>query len=343
MGVKLKDFIKSKTITLDELNGKILAIDAHNMLYQFITTIRQRDGSLLVNSRGMVTSHLNGLFYRCTSFIERGMKLAFVFDGKAPALKSKEIERRKGLKIDAQLKFEAAQKKGDIDAMRMYGSRTAVLTKEMIEESKELLLLLGIPVVQAPSEGEAQAAYMTSRGDAFAAVSQDYDSLLSGSERVVRNLSIEGKRKRNGKFAYDIVKPELILLSDVLNSLGVDREQLIVMAILIGTDYNPKGVPGIGPQKALKLVKSEKDFDRIFEKIEWKKHFDVDWKEIFYTIKDMPVLKDYKLQWSNPDIEGIRALLVEKHDFSAERVEQKLKKFVEEKDARKQMGLGRWV
>src|SRR3989344_553864 len=182
MGVKLKDFIKSKTITLDELNGKILAIDAHNMLYQFITTIRQRDGSLLVNSRGMVTSHLNGLFYRCTSFIERGMKLAFVFDGKAPALKSKEIERRKGLKIDAQLKFEAAQKKGDIDAMRMYGSRTAVLTKEMIEESKELLLLLGIPVVQAPSEGEAQAAYMTSRGDAFAAVSQDYDSLLSGSE-----------------------------------------------------------------------------------------------------------------------------------------------------------------
>ena len=343
MGVKLKDFVLARAIKLEELNGRILAVDAHNMLYQFLTTIRQRDGSLLVNSRGMVTSHLNGLFYRCTSFIEKGMKLVFVFDGKAPALKAREIERRRGLKKEAQLKFEEAEKERDIDAMRKYGSRTSVLTKEMIEESKELLRLLGIPIIQAPSEGEAQAAFMTSQGDAFAVVSQDYDSLLAGSERLVRNLSIEGKRKKNGKFAYDIVKPELILLSDMLNSLGIDREQLIVMGILIGTDYNPKGIPKIGPKSALKLVKGRHDFDKIFEKVEWKKHFDVDWKEIFYTIRDMPVVADYKLKWSQPDIEGIRELLVEKHNFSAERVEQKLKKFTEEREVRKQTGLDKWV
>ena len=340
MGVELKDFVHAKTITFEELNGKVIAVDAHNMLYQFLTTIRQRDGSLLVNSKGEVTSHLNGLFYRCTSFMEKGMKLVFVFDGKPPVLKRKEIERRRGIKEEARIRFEKAEKEGDVEAMRKYSSRTTVLTKEMIEESKKLLRLLGIPIVQAPSEGEAQAAYMTQK-DVFAAVSQDYDSLLSGSERLVRNLSVEGKRKKAGKLAYEIVKPELILLSEMLNTLGIDREQLIVIAMLIGTDYNPKGIPGIGPQKALKLVKGQKDFDKIFEKAEWKKHTDVDWKEIFYTIKDMPVVKDYVLQWSMPDIEGIKEMLVD-NNFSAERVEQKLEKFVQEKEVREQTGLGRW-
>lgn len=341
MGVKLKEFVQPRTITLEELNGKVLAVDAHNMLYQFLTTIRQRDGSLLLDSKGEVTSHLNGLFYRCTKFMEKGMKLAFVFDGKPPALKSRENERRRELKKEAQLKFEEAEKEGDVEAMRKYGARTTALTAGMIEESKKLLGLLGIPVIQAPSEGEAQAAYMTQKGEVFAVVSQDYDSLLSGSERLVRNLSIEGKRKKTGKFAYDIVKPELILLSEMLNSLGIDREQLIVMGMLIGTDYNPKGIHGIGPKNALKLVKGQEDFEKIFEKCEWKKHFDVDWKEIFHTIKDMPVV-ECKLKWNNPDIEGIREFLVEIHDFSAERIEQKLKTFVEEREARKQVGLEKW-
>jgi flap endonuclease-1 len=127
--------------------------------------------------------------------MEHGLKLVFVFDGKPPALKSREIARRVELKMDAAQKHKEAEEKGDIEEMKKYAVRTARLTTEMIEESKQLLTLLGIPIIQAPSEGEAQAAYMTKQGDAYAVVSQDFDSLLFGCTRVVRNLSIEGKRK----------------------------------------------------------------------------------------------------------------------------------------------------
>ena len=206
-----------------------------------------------------------------------------------------------------------------------------------------MLTALGIPFVQAPSEGEAQASFLTQKNDAFAVVSQDFDSLLFGSTRLVRNLSIEGRRKRAGKLKFDIVRPEMIMLSDVLNNLGVDREELIVMAILIGTDYNPGGVRGIGPKNALKLVKGEKDFDKIFEKVEWGKHFDISWKEIFYTIKDIPVTEEYDLKQLSPDIERIHEILVEERNFSGERIDQRLQKFVKEREARKQTGLGQWV
>jgi flap endonuclease-1 len=342
MGVKLKDFIEAQTIKIENLRGKVCAVDAHNTLYQFLTTIRQRDGMPLVNKEGKVTSHLNGLFYRCTKFMEKGLKLVFVFDGKPPALKITEIQRRAEIKKEAQRQYEEAEKKGDIESMRKFASRTTRLTKDMIEESKELLGLLGIPVVQAPSEGEAQAAYMTKKGDAFAVVSQDYDSLLGGSERLVRNLSIEGRRKRSKKLQYDIVRPELIMLSNVLNTLGIDQDQLIVMGMLIGTDYNPKGVPGIGPKNALKLVKKEDDFDKLFEGVKWGEHHDVAWEDIFYTIKNMPIEKKYSLKWKPPQIDKLRDRLIGKYSFSVGRIDNKLQKFVEEREKNKQTGLGQW-
>jgi flap endonuclease-1 len=342
MGIKLKDIAGAKTITLDGLDGKILAIDGFNMLYQFLTTIRQRDGSLLLNSKGNVTSHLNGLFYRCTKFMEKGLKLVFIFDGTPPKLKATESARRAEIKRGAQEKFDEAEKAGDIDSMRKFASRTAKLTSEMVDESKELLTALGIPFIQAPSEGEAQAAHLVKKGDAYAAVSQDFDSLLFGAPKVIRNLSIEGKRKRASKLQFDIVRPEMIELSDVLNNVGIDQEQLIIVAILMGTDYNPKGIPGIGPKNAIKLVKEYDNFDDLFEKVEWKKHWDLDWKEILYTIKDMPVTDDYTLEWNSPNLDVLRTLLIDKHDFSADRVEQKLKKFVKEKEAKKQKGLDTW-
>lgn len=343
MGVKLKDLVAPQTIGLDDLRDKILAVDTMNMLYQFLTTIRQRDGSLLLDSKGRVTSHLNGLFHRCTAFIEKGMRLVFVFDGKPPEIKLQETARRAELKREAGVKHAEAAERGDVDAMRKYAARTAVLSREMVEQSKELLGALGVPVIQAPSEGEAQAAYLTKKGDAFAVVSQDFDSLLFGSERLVRNLSIEGRRKKAGKLQYDIVRPEMIVLSDVLNTLGIDQKQLIVLGMLVGTDYNPGGIYGIGPKNALKLVKQEKDFEKLFEKVEWTKRFDADWRFIFDLFKDMPVTGNYELRWRAPNIERLRELLVEEYDFSAERVEQRLKKFVKEREEKKQIGLGEWM
>jgi flap endonuclease-1 len=343
MGIKLKDLASIKEISIDDLHGKILAVDAHNILYQFLTTIRQRDGSLLMNSKGGVTSHLNGLFYRTTKLMQKGLKLIFVFDGKPPELKSKELEKRKARKIDAKAKFEAARERGEEAEMRKYASRTTRLTPEMIEESKKLLGILGLPVIQAPSEGEAQAAQLVKDKKAWAVVSQDFDNLLFGCPRVVRNLSIGGRQKKIGSLGWQVVKPELISLSETLNGLGIDQEQLIVLGILVGTDYNNGGVPGIGPKKALKMVKEVKDFDEIFEKVEWSKYFDIDWKEIFYTIKKMPVSKDYSLKWGEVDIPKLREMLVDDYEFSGERVDNQIKKWLKEKEGKKQKGLGEWV
>ncbi|MBS3138553.1 flap endonuclease-1 [Candidatus Woesearchaeota archaeon] len=337
MGVKLKNLVQPKQVLFDDLKGKVLAVDTFNMLYQFLTTILQRDGRPLMNHEGRVTSHLNGLFYRSTKFMEHGLKLVFVFDGKPPALKFKESERRTALKTEAAVKMKEAEERGDIGEVRKYASRTARLTSEMITESKELLTLLGLPFIQAPSEGEAQAAFMTRQGDAYAVVSQDFDSLLFGCTRVVRNLSIEGKRKKASKMQYTRVEPEIISLADVLNTHGIDHDKLIVLGMLVGTDYNFGGIPGIGPAKALKLVQGTNNIAEIFQKVEWNKHCSVDWKEILTLFKEMPVEKNYKLEWKKPDVKKLRTMLIEKHDFSEERVDIKLKKFMVS-----QTGLERW-
>ncbi|MBW2963666.1 flap endonuclease-1 [Candidatus Woesearchaeota archaeon] len=343
MGTKLKDLVDFKEIKIEDLKGKVLAVDAHNILYQFLTTIRQRDGSLLTDSKGRVTSHLNGLFYRTTRLMHQGLKLVFIYDGKPPEIKGKELEKRKKKKIEAKAQFEAAKEKGEEAEMKKYAARTTRLTPEMIDESKKLLKLLGIPVVQAPSEGEAQAGQMVKDGKAWAVVSQDFDNLLFGCPRMIRNLSVESRRKKIGSLGWQVVKPELILLSETLNKLGIDQEQLIVLGILVGTDFNIGGIPGIGPKKALKLVKEVKDFDDIFEQVKWKDYFEVEWKEIFYVIKKMPVQKDYELKWKEVDVAKLRKFLVEDYEFSAERVDNQIKRWLKEEDKKKQKGLGEWV
>jgi len=196
MGVAFKDLIISKEIELDFLKNKIIIIDAYNNLYQFLTTIRGVDGTPLMDSKGNITSCLVGLFSRTTNLMQRGIKTVFVFDGIPPELKQKENERRKALKLDAERKYIEAKKREDKEEMKKYASRTSRLTKEIVDESKELISLLGLPIVQAPSEGEAQASYMVKNNKGFAVSSQDFDSLLNGSTRLVRNLSISGRRKK---------------------------------------------------------------------------------------------------------------------------------------------------
>ncbi|MEK6845285.1 MAG: flap structure-specific endonuclease, partial [Nanoarchaeota archaeon] len=179
-------------------------------------------------------------------------------------------------------------------------------------------------------------------GKAYASVSQDYDNLIFGCPCLVRNLSLEGKRKKAGKFAYEKIAPELILLEEVLANLTLELEQLIVLAILVGTDYNPGGVKGIGPKNGLKLLKEHgKDFQAIFEKVEWDKHYpELSWKEIFDTIKNIPVTDEYKLEWKPLNEKEILELLVREHDFSEERVKARLEKLKELSKGAAQKGLG---
>jgi flap endonuclease-1 len=341
MGIAFKDLIISKEIRIDDLQGKILAVDAHNMIYQFLTTIRGRDGSPLMDSKGQVTSHLVGLLSRTSKMLQKNLKLVFVFDGKAPDMKKKTVEKRKEIKLEAEKRYKEAVEKEDAEEMRKYGARTSRLTEDIILESKKLLEGLGIPVVQAPSEGEAQASNMVNKGNAYAVVSQDYDSLVHGATKLLRNFSIAGKRKKTGTLGYDIVKPEMIDLAENLNNLGIDRDQLIVLAMLVGTDYNPGGVKGIGPKNALKLVKQHKtEFNALFNEVKWNDYFDFDWEKVFKLIKEIPVTDDYNLEWNEVDEQEIKKLLVERHDFSQKRIENTLEKLNKQSDLKKQKGLG---
>jgi len=339
MGTNLKDLLVMKEIAISDLKNKKLVVDSFNILYQFLSTIRQRDGTLLKDSQGRVTSHLTGLFNRTTRLMKEGLQLAFVFDGEPPKLKQRERQRRREVKKQAMKLYETAKKKKDIESMKKYASRTSRLTGDMIDESKELLRALGLPVIQAPSEGEAQVAYIVNKGKAFAGISEDYDSLLYRIPKLVKNLTISGKKKFGA--TYVTVKPKIISISENLNNLGIDQDQLIVLAILVGTDYNPGGVKGIGPKTALKLVKENKhDFDKIFKEIKWQEDFD--WEEIYNLIKKMKVKKDFNLKWNKLNEKKVYELLVEKHDFSQERVDNALKDLTEAEKIKQQKALGEW-
>ena len=341
MGLQFKDLVVREAITIKDLHGKVLAVDASNMLYQFLTTIRGPDGSVLTDEQGRVTSHLIGLFSRTTSLMEQGLKLIFVFDGKAPDIKKKTWEKRTKVKTEAARMLQEAEAVRDIAGMKKYSRQTAVLTKEMVQDAKNVLTALGIPIVQAPSEGEAQAAYMVTRGDAFASVSQDYDNLIFGCNRLIRNLSLDGKRKKTGTFGFIKIQPEVILLNDVLEKLTLTLDQLTVLAILVGTDYNPGGVKGIGPKTGLKLVKEYKDnFNELFEKVEWKKHYpDLEWNTVFDTIKNIPVTDKYTLEWKKINDQELIDLLVKGHGFGEERVRTKLDKLKKGQHGLNQKGL----
>ncbi len=337
MGIPVKDLISSKEIGLDDFRGKVLVIDAYNMLYQFLTTVRQRDGSPLTDSNGNITSHLTGLFSRMSNLMERGIRPAFVFDGTPPELKSREKERRKSIKLEALKKYEAAKDAEDLEGMKRYASQATRMTPEVIEGSKRLISAFGCPVIDAPSEGEAQAAYVVRKGHGYATVSQDFDTLLYGTPRLVRNLSVAGKRKRTGKLGYVTVRPEEIVLSENLNRLGIDIDQLTALAMLVGTDYNIGGIKGIGPKKALELVKKHgKDFEELFKEVKWDESFDLPWTEVYYLFKNMPMTDDYKLEWKEVDTKEIKKFLCEERDFSPERVDKGLEKL----GPKEQKGLG---
>jgi len=195
MGVNLRDLVPKTLVSLKDLAGKSIAIDAYNALYQFLAIIRQPDGTPLKDHTGRVTSHLSGLFYRTCNLLEMGIKVIYVFDGTPPALKETEIKRRSQVKDEALKKYEEALKMGKIEEARMYAQMTSRLKDYMAEDAKRLLTLMGVPWVQAPSEGEAQAAYMVKKGDADYCASQDYDSLLFGAPHLLRNVTISGRRK----------------------------------------------------------------------------------------------------------------------------------------------------
>lgn len=341
MGLNIREIIPRKEIEISDLKGKVVCVDAFNTLYQFLSTVRQPDGTPLMDSKKRITSHLSGLLYRNINLLSQGIKLVYVFDGKPPELKFKTAAKRRSNRDVAKERYEQAKQVEDVGAMKRYGSQLLRLNNEMISESKELLKAIGIAVIQAPSEGEAEAAHLCKQEGVFAAVSQDYDSLLFGAPKLVRNLTLARRRKTYS--GYVEVNPEMIELRKVLDRLEISLNQLICLGILVGTDYNPKGIPGIGQKKALSLVQKFKQPVLIFKEVEDKikelpKEEQFDWKEIFELFHKHNV-KDEEIKFPKVDEDKIREILIKEHEFSEQRVEKQIEKLREIKESRKQTTL----
>lgn len=318
MGLDLKLLVSSRPISTTEMSNRTIAVDAYNTIYQFLSTIRGQTGELLTDNQGNITSHLSGLFYRNINLLAENLRLIYVFDGKPHQLKLKEIERRKRIKEEAVEKYQIAITEGRLEDARKFSQATSVLTQPMVEESKRLLALLGIPMIQAPSEGEAAAAYLTKSDSAFCVASQDYDSILFGAKKLVRNLTISGKRKVPNRNLYLDIQPEIINHIDILDKIGLTHEQLVDIGILIGTDFNPEGIPGIGPKTALKLIREHgkiENIDKIKDKAAQIPYQDI--REIFLN-PDIPKIDN--IEYVNVDYNNVIDFLCGEKNFSRERV-----------------------
>jgi flap endonuclease-1 len=307
MGLKFRDIASSHEIKLSELKGKVVALDAANTIYQFLTSIRQMDGTPLMDHEGNVTSHFSGILYRTSSLVDKGIKPIYVFDGKPHVLKKDTQAARREIRDEAEIQWKKAVDEGRIEDARKFAVRSSRMSTGIIEGSKALLELMGIPYVQAKSEGEAQASYMVHKGDAWCVASQDYDCILFGAPRMLKNIAVRGPRSRL----------EIIYLNEVLELNELTREQLVDVAILVGTDFN-EGIKGIGAKKGRNLIKKHGNVYSVLKHL--KIEMDIDPQEIRDTFLNHDFVEDYEIKWNKPDTDGVIDFLCEKHDFSVDRV-----------------------
>ncbi|WP_400209244.1 flap endonuclease-1 [Methanomethylophilus alvi] len=341
MGVNLSDLTEPKSMEMEDLRGKKVAIDTYNIVYQFMSAIRQPDGYPLCDSKGRTTSHLTGLLHRTASLIEAGIEPVFVFDGKPHPLKQATLDGRKERREKAEQEWKDAVERGDMKTAHTKAQQTSRMTDEVKESAKELIRYMGLPIVDAPSDGEQEAAYICRRKDAWATASQDFDSLLFGTPVLLRNLTMTGRRKVPGKDIYREIKTEVIDSEEFLRNLGISREQLVDMCILMGTDFNT-GIKGIGPKKALKLVRDNGDLESVLRKI----GEDIpDYQEIRGIFLDYEGSDDYSVEHGPLDRQAVVDMLTS-YDFSADRVNSALDRIEsarkEEERKRKQKALDAW-
>ena len=316
MGVKFKDIVSPEEISLKDLEGRTVAIDAYNTIYQFLSGIRQRDGSPLMDQNGNVTSHLSGILYRTASIVDKGIKPIYVFDGDSSEHKAKTLEQRRAIKEEAMEKWEEAKAAGNIEEARKFAIRTSRMSPYILESSKKLLDYMGIPYVQAEGEGEAQGAYMVEQGDAWAVASQDYDCLLFGAPRIVRNLTLSG----------GLSNLEYLELEKVLNDIDLTREQLIDVALMVGTDFN-EGIHGIGAKTGLKLIRNNSLEDILVQKGITEVEVEPDELRDIFLKHD--VNTDYEIKFKSAKKDKLVEFMCEEHGFSESRVlnvTEKLKK-----------------
>ncbi|EQD68193.1 flap endonuclease-1 [mine drainage metagenome] len=316
VGLPLRDLVSPREVGWAELSGKSLAVDGYNVVYQFLATIRQSDGTPFSDANGAVTSHLIGIFYRTVALLHEGVRTVWVFDGSPPELKAGTIRARIRAKERAQIAWEAARAAGDLETARSKAAQTSRLTRPMVEEAIELLSALGLATVQAPGEGEAEAARLAADGTVWATASEDYDTLLFGAPRLVRGLAARRGPSR------ELAAAHLIDRSELLASLDISPDELILIGILVGTDFN-EGAAGIGPKRALKLVRQHLGFEATVQAAGLSLGESRSVLEIFRQ----PKVGHEPLPAAPPRHDDrVRSILVDRHGFSLERVDAALRR-----------------
>lgn len=309
MGLPFKDIVTPQELGWEALAGRTLAVDAYNAIYQFLATIRQADGRPFSDANGAVTSHLMGVFYRSSALLSEGVLPVWVFDGRPPELKAGTLRARFAAKEKAETQWKEALAAGDLETAKKKAAQTSRLTRPMAEEARELLTAMGVPSIQAPSEGEAQASVMAARGQVWAAASEDYDTLLFGAPRLVRGLAARGKGGKNPG-------AQVIDRTALLKSLGLSDDELILVGVIVGTDFND-GAKGYGPKKALALAQQHLGWEASLAKVGIDPAEVAPVAELFRH----PTVTDTAVPSFAPvDEEAVNRILVDRHGFAPERV-----------------------
>ncbi|USZ70241.1 flap endonuclease-1 [Natronosalvus halobius] len=320
----LRDIAVIESIPFSDVEG-VVAVDAHNWLYRYLTTtVKWTASGKYTTSDGTEVANLIGIVQGLPKFFEHDIIPVMVFDGGPSELKADEIESRRDQRETYEAQLERAREEGDTVAIAQLESRTQRLTPTIQETSRELLRLLDVPIVEAPAEGEAQAAHMARRGDADYVGSEDYDALLFGAPYTLRQLTSKGD-------------PELMDLEATLAKHDLTQEQLIDAAILIGTDFN-EGVNGIGPKTALKEIAEHGDLWSVLEARGDHVEYGDRVRQLF---RDPDVTDDYEFETTlDPDLEAARTYVVDEWGVDAGEVERGFERIEESVT---QTGLDKWT
>ncbi|WP_458206598.1 flap endonuclease-1 [Haladaptatus sp. NG-SE-30] len=321
----LRQLAVLEEVGFDELDGSLVAVDAHNWLYRYLTTtVKWTRDEVYTTADGTEVANLVGIVQGLPKFFEHDLTPVFVFDGRVTDLKSDEIESRREQREKLEDQLEDAREEGDTIEVARLEAHTQRLTPVIQETTRELLDLLDVPVIEAPAEGEAQAAHMARRGAVDYTGTEDYDALLFGSPLTLRKLTSKGD-------------PELMDFDATLEEHDITWEQLVDIAILCGTDFN-EGISGVGPKTALKSVKEHGDLWAVLEDRDEYIEYADRIRELFL---DPDVTDEYEFDTEmNPDIEAARAYVTEEWDVHADEVERGFERIEESVT---QTGLDQWT
>uniref|UniRef100_A0A804HT75 Flap endonuclease 1 n=1 Tax=Musa acuminata subsp. malaccensis TaxID=214687 RepID=A0A804HT75_MUSAM len=304
----------------ENYSGRKIAIDASMSIYQFLVVVGRNGMETLTNEAGEVTSHLQGMFNRTIRLLEAGIMPVYVFDGQPPELKKQELAKRNLKREDAIRDLTVAIEVGDKEGIRKFSKRTVKVTKRHNEDCKRLLRLMGIPVIEAPCEAEAQCAAICKSNKVYAVASEDTDSLTFGAPRLVRHLMDPSSRK------IPVMEFEV---SKILEELKLSMDQFIDLCILSGCDYC-NSIKGIGGQTALKLIHRHGCMENILQNINKERyHLPEDWpyKKVRQLFREPNVSSEIpELRWTAPDDEGLVNFLVNENSFNNKRVAKAIEK-----------------